>query len=121
MGVELAYFHGFREVILEGDFEIVIKAIQLWPQKSNWRIHSLVQEIRAVCCRLQSWQAVHVYRGPNELVQDLARWAAAEFSSVCIPCSCEHSLNLSWLYASSDPPQSRAFLVLNSGIKFGFD
>lgn len=35
LGMELVINQGFREVILEGDSEIVIKAIQKWPQKTE--------------------------------------------------------------------------------------
>lgn len=57
LGLELVHFQGFREVILEEDSELVIKAIRNWPQISEWRILSLVQEIHDMCCRLHSWQA----------------------------------------------------------------
>lgn len=42
LGLELMLSQGFRKVLLEGDSEIVIKAIRCWPHISEWRIHSLV-------------------------------------------------------------------------------
>lgn len=43
LGLEFVVDKGFREVMLEGDSELVIKAIQLWPQSSEWRINSTVK------------------------------------------------------------------------------
>lgn len=80
---------------------MVIKAIRSWPKISEQRILSLVQEIHDMGSRLHSWQASHVHRDANSLVHHLARWAAAEFSSIGTPSSCEHSLDLSWLYAGT--------------------
>ncbi|KAB1222926.1 hypothetical protein CJ030_MR2G019445 [Morella rubra] len=73
LGLELAVTRGFREVILEGDSELVVKSINCWPQSSEWRIHSTVKEMLEVGKRLLSWQAEHVYSGANEIVHHLIR------------------------------------------------
>lgn len=77
LGLELVRCQGFREVLLEGDSEIVINAIRCWPQISEWRIHTLVQQVQELGSRLQSCKAIHVYRGASSMVHHLARWAAA--------------------------------------------
>lgn len=61
LGVKLACDQRFQQVILEGDSETVMKAIQSWPHPVDWRIDLAVKEIRDACCRLLSWRAVHVY------------------------------------------------------------
>lgn len=95
LGMELAEEKGFRVVLLEGDFELVIKAIQAWPQSSEWGIHPTVFESHDIGQRFLSWQADHVYRGANVLMHYLARWAAIKFSLVDnLRCS-ELSLDLS--------------------------
>ncbi|KAB1216079.1 Carbonic anhydrase, chloroplastic [Morella rubra] len=77
LGLELVRCQGFREI-------------------SEWRIHTLVQQIQDLGSRLQSCKAIHVYRGASSMVHHLAHWAAVEYSSVGISYSCEHSLDLSW-------------------------
>ncbi|KAB1215595.1 hypothetical protein CJ030_MR4G001645 [Morella rubra] len=104
LGVKLACDFGFQQVILEGDFETVMKATQKWPQPVDWRIGSTVKEIHDACCHLLSMRAVHVYRGANEMAHHLARWIVTKYSLVGNSCSCEFFLDLSWLYAGTDPP-----------------
>lgn len=104
LGVELAAKMGFRDIILEGDSAMAIKAIRQWTKRTEWRIHEKVSEIIYVCSLFDSWKVVHTYQGVNETVHSLARWASAEFSSSGNPGNTEHSLELPWVYAGTDPP-----------------
>ncbi|KAB1225868.1 hypothetical protein CJ030_MR1G027861 [Morella rubra] len=56
LGVKLAHEHGFQKVILEGDFAIVIKAINSWPHTVDWSIASSVKEIYEDSCQLLNWK-----------------------------------------------------------------
>ncbi|KAB1226835.1 hypothetical protein CJ030_MR1G012139 [Morella rubra] len=103
LGVEFVQQMGFKDAILEGDSELVMKAINRFPACSEWRIHHIVLDIVDVCRQMKSWKALHVPRGANEVVHHLARWAAAEFSLGGNPRSCEHFLDLPWMYAGTDP------------------
>ncbi|KAB1226792.1 hypothetical protein CJ030_MR1G021664 [Morella rubra] len=73
LGLEPSVSSGFWELILEGDSELVVKAIQRWSQLSEWCIHSTVKEMLEVGKGLLSWQVEHVYRGANEMVHHFAR------------------------------------------------
>lgn len=54
LGVEFAKQMGFNEVILQGDSELVIKAINSYFVCTKWRIHHTIQEVVDVCCKLKS-------------------------------------------------------------------
>lgn len=54
--------------------------------------------------KMQRWAVVHVCRDANEATHHLAHWAAAEISLGGISYSCEHSLDLSWVFAGIEPP-----------------
>lgn len=85
LGVEFATQMGFRDIILEGDSALLIMAIQKWPQRTDWRIHSTISEIVGACNQMVNWTAVHVVRGGNEAVHHFARWVATEFISIAAP------------------------------------
>lgn len=68
LGVEFTTQMCFKDIILEGDLALVIMAIQKWPQRTNWRIHSTISEIVGACNQMANWTAVHVVRSANEVV-----------------------------------------------------
>lgn len=105
LGIEFAWQMGYRDILLEGDSELMIKAIQNFPHCMEWRIHATVQEIVEFGRKMHSCKAIHVRRGANEIMHHFARWAAAEFSLISgISRNCEHFLDLPWLYAGTESP-----------------
>lgn len=55
MGVHLAIQHGFRNIILEGDSELVTAALQHHPQITNWKIQPLMVDIHSSFRQMHAW------------------------------------------------------------------
>lgn len=77
---------GFLDITLEGDSEMVIKAIRKYPTRTEWRIHHIVLEILDVCRhrQMQSWRGTHGYWGANKAVHHLVRWPPPSLAEVII-------------------------------------
>lgn len=104
MGVDLAHQEGFTQIILEGESEVVIKAIQQFPQQTDWWINHMVLEILTSLRLMQFWKVSHIRRSANKVLHQLARWAATEIISGGNLCTYERFPELDWLYAGTDPP-----------------
>lgn len=72
----------------------MIKLINSYSGRTEWRIHRIIQEVIDVCCQLKSRKAVHVHQGANEVVHHFARWVAIEFSLGGDPNSSEYFIDL---------------------------
>lgn len=72
---------GYGRVILEGDSEIVICAINSHSMCTIWRIHNQVITVHTLLQQFQNWKATHVHRGAIMTMHHLARWVASMISS----------------------------------------
>ncbi|KAB1213164.1 hypothetical protein CJ030_MR5G021743 [Morella rubra] len=62
---------GYRDIILEEDLTMVIKAIQHWPKRMEWRIHRTTSKIIDVCNDLESWEAFILFEVQMRLCTSL--------------------------------------------------
>lgn len=79
LGLEEAYRRGIENIILERDSETVIKAIQCYPKRVEWRIHDEVGGMLQLFKHCRNWNVNHVPRDANSLAHHLARRAASNF------------------------------------------
>ena len=71
-GVQLAWELGLREIIIEGDAQVVIKALQN-SESCSWPIQKVVEgSLQSLSC-FKAWTASHVSRTGNEAAHLLAK------------------------------------------------
>ena len=63
-GISAALNAGFRKILVEGDNQIVINAIQK-QMHTPWQIAPLLEDIRNMITRCESISFTHIYREGN--------------------------------------------------------
>ena len=73
-GIQLAWELGLREVIIEGDAQVVIKALQNF-EVCPWPMQKVVEgSLQSLSC-FKAWSASHVCRCGNEAAHLMAKMA----------------------------------------------
>ncbi|XP_075633739.1 uncharacterized protein LOC142606241 [Castanea sativa] len=73
-GVQLAWELGLREIIVEGDAQVVINAL-LNPEACPWSIQKIIEGcLQSLSC-FKAWTASHVSRKGNVAAHVMARMA----------------------------------------------
>ena len=73
-GLQLTWELGLREIIIEGDAQAVIKALQN-PKTCPWPIQKVVEGAMLSSSCFKVWIASHVGRNGNEAVHLMAKMA----------------------------------------------
>jgi len=89
-GIRAALNAGYRKILVEGDNQIVIKAIQNQIH-TPWRIASLMQDIRNMIISCECISFTHIYREGNMAADWMAKYGCLlRCHSLCIfsspPC-----------------------------------
>ena len=71
----LARREGFDRVVLEGDAQLVIKAILNPSTTPHWSINAIIEDIRLILNSFVCWNASFVFRDSNSVAHSLAQWA----------------------------------------------
>lgn len=92
------------DVILEGDFQVVINALSGVEDDCPWSISSVISDPRQFSFLFRSCFFRFSPRDANYLAHQLACWAASSSFEGCVPHSHELLCNFPWVYAGFDPP-----------------
>jgi hypothetical protein len=77
----------YNHFILEGDFEVVIHALNNPNSIRDWRISSVILDCLDSIPDASVWEAQKIKRSSNFCAHSIARWAVARFHSSSIPYS----------------------------------
>lgn len=72
--IEVACNLGAKNIQLEGDFIHTISLISSL-QNNHTKLHPLLSDIQISMSKYVSFQAIHVYRGANQLADFIAKYA----------------------------------------------
>ena len=75
LAASLARKKGFDRVVLEGDAQLVIKAILNPSTTPHWSIDAIIKDIRLILNSFVCWNASFVFRDSNSVAHSLVQWA----------------------------------------------
>jgi hypothetical protein len=109
LAISLASVLVLDRFILEGDFEVVVLALQHPNCALDWRISPIIFDSLDAILFAFFWEAMKTNRSANFYAYSVTRWAATRSYSASIPFSFTPFLS-SPLASGKNPPPSICFL-----------
>jgi hypothetical protein len=103
LAASLAVSLQLKKIIIEGDSQTVITALQHPTITQDWSIDSIISDSLSILSTSSNWEARKINRSANFYAHHVAHWAAARDFSGCIPTYFPHSLSIP-ICSGKDPP-----------------